>query len=519
MIGILGKRNFTIILLLGGLVAISEVVLTLTMSNLISVLFSSSNALFSVLEIKWIALLILIYLVVFVVNYACVNFITFSKVISYSNQKVVNLILHRSNIQLKREGLVNVYVGEMFRVIDKLVINFSNIFSKVIATLLLFALGIYLAGYQFALTLGGFLIFFMFLGLSTHKASKKVSSDISASNEDRINLLTALYENRLSFMLTNQERVIAGLLEENKWDIVKVRVRSNLLTGIPRVFVDSVLFGSMLILFHFVQSTSLDTAGIVFTSVLTLRLLPILNQIYHGFSELRNNKSSLKELVANYCDTNDYRWVNLEDENVIVEWRNVRVVYDNETVVLPNLTLNRGDHLLVRGPSGSGKSTFLKLILNQVKRAEGHMGRYNSNLELSLCEQNALLFPGSVLFNITFCDSLEKVNTNRLYAVCEAVRIFDFIDSLEDLNGARIDSMGTNFSGGQKQRIALARTLFKEADVYIFDEATSALNAELQNEIYVNILSFLEDATSIHVSHQVQLFRLFSKQIVLNDKF
>lgn len=519
MIGILGKRNFIIIVFLGVLVSASEVILTLTMSNLISVLFSSSSGLFYFIDVKWIGLLIVLYLVIFVFNYTFLNYISFTRVITYSNQKVLDLILHKTTIKLKREEFVNVYVGEMFRVVDKIVINFSNVFSKLTATIFLLILGIYLAGFQFAVTLGGFLLFFILLAALTHGLSKKVSSNISQSNEDRINLLTSLYENRLIFMLTRSSYAINKLLLENKYALVRVRVLANLLTGLPRILVDTVLFTSVLVLYFLVQRTYVDSSSIIFTAVLTLRLLPILNQLYHGFSEYRNNSSSLQDLVKNYCDTNDYSWGRLQEDNKIVEWRDVEVVYENKTVSLPDFTLNRGDQLLLRGPSGSGKSTFLKLLLNQVKCAHGALARHESNLEISLCEQSALLFPGNILFNITFNNSLASVDVQRLTHVCEVVRIFDFIDGLEGLKDSHIDSMGSNFSGGQKQRIALARALYKKAELYIFDEATSALNTELQGEIYQKILCFLGKSTSIHVSHQEQIFKFFSKQIYLNDKF
>jgi ATP-binding cassette subfamily B protein len=241
--------------------------------------------------------------------------------------------------------------------------------------------------------------------------------------------------------------------------------------------------------------------------------------MYHGYSEFRNNRSSLGELVANYRDTLDYYWQLCDDKDTIIEWKDIHVHYSNNSVVLPNLTLKRGDHVLLRGPSGSGKSTFVRLILGQVNKVHGYLARSKDELAVSLCEQSALLFPGSVLFNITFRDSLDDVNLERLEAVCEAVCIFDFVKDLAGLATSEIDSMGSNFSGGQKQRIALARTLFIRAEVYIFDEATSALNTELQNKIYKNILSYLEDSTSIHVSHQEEVFSLFSKQIEFNDKF
>jgi len=515
MIKFLGKRSIIIIVLLATLFALSEVTLTLVISNLLSFLFTPSAALELAVDVKWVGYLILIYFLVFVINYAVVNQLIFSKLVAYSNERIIDLISHRYDIDIKREEFVNIYVGEMFRVIDKILINLVNFFTKFIATLFLLLIGIYLAGTQFAITLGVFLLVFALLGLSTQSLSKKVSLGIGEANEERISLLTSLYENRLIFMLTRSENALKNLLEKNRSRIVKIRVLSNLLSGLPRALVDVVLFASVLALYYVVQSGFIESTSVVFAGVITLRLVPILNQMYHGFSEYRNNKSSLGLLIADYRVNLNYVWHDLCHESILFEWKDIDVVYPNKKVALPDLSLKKGEHLLLRGPSGSGKSTFVKLILGQVSNVNGYLAKTQNDIDISLCEQNALLFPGSILFNITFCDTIETVNIRRLQEVCQTVAVYDFIDGVQGLIDSNIDSTGSNFSGGQKQRIALARALYKEADLYIFDEATSALNAELQKRIYKNILDFITDRTSIHVSHQEEMFKLFPNQIEL----
>lgn len=133
---------------------------------------------------------------------------------------------------------------------------------------------------------------------------------------------------------------------------------------------------------------------------------------------------------------------------------------------------------------------------------------------ISLTSQNARLYSGTLLYNICYCNTLDIVDVNRLNQVFSICAIDEFIDRIEDLESKKIDSLGGGLSGGQIQRLVLARSLYHEADIYLFDEVTSALDETLQRKVYEGLFEYLKNKTTIHISHRPSIQSMFNEGLV-----
>lgn len=180
-----------------------------------------------------------------------------------------------------------------------------------------------------------------------------------------------------------------------------------------------------------------------------------------------------------------------------------------------NLTINKGDKILIKGQSGEGKSTLLKLLMGIYAPTSGEIkvkingNSYNSTKIkdiFSFVPQDNMLFLGSVKENITF---------NKNYSDAEILKALDlaaidFIDKTNDGLTKNIGENGLNLSVGQGQRIALARGLISNNPVLILDEATSSLDENTEEKVLENIAS-LKDLTVVFVSHKLAFEKYANK--------
>src|SRR5690606_119392 len=179
---------------------------------------------------------------------------------------------------------------------------------------------------------------------------------------------------------------------------------------------------------------------------------------------------------------------NLEQatEQGTIEFKNVSFSYidDASHYALSNLNfkVKKGETLAIIGSTGSGKTSLVNLMTRFFDTTEGEVIINGKNVKdykledlnkvVSMATQKAILFGGDVKKNITYGDTYDSDRFNKAVSLAQA----NFIYELEGGEDAPVAQGGTNFSGGQKQRLSIARTLYKNADIFIFDDTFSALD-------------------------------------------
>jgi len=204
---------------------------------------------------------------------------------------------------------------------------------------------------------------------------------------------------------------------------------------------------------------------------------------------------------------------------------------DEENPVEPlfnnlDLTFIKGKKYALIGSSGAGKSTLAKILAGEITTYDGVVsidGRDIKMLNLSeyknivrFLRQDPYIFNNTIINNVTFYTPIEnEAQKDKLTQMINLTQIDEFIESEDDLNKEITNASGV--SGGQKQRIALARTLYRGADVLILDEATSGIGSENTIEILSNIFKIFKDLTCIVISHQKDdaFFELFDEIVSL----
>ena len=195
-----------------------------------------------------------------------------------------------------------------------------------------------------------------------------------------------------------------------------------------------------------------------------------------------------------------------------IECRNLRFSYDTGQEILHgiDMTVPMGSFIAIVGESGCGKSTLSSILMGRSKNYSGELtigGIPLSDInEASLMESITYISHQSYLFKGTVRENLlmaqPDADEDSLWRVLELVNLAGFLRSEKGLDTV-LNEQASNLSGGQRQRLALARALLHDSPVYIFDEATSNIDVESENDIMAQIYALAKTKTVILISHRL----------------
>ena len=199
-------------------------------------------------------------------------------------------------------------------------------------------------------------------------------------------------------------------------------------------------------------------------------------------------------------------------EDCSIVCRNLHFSYEENREILHgvDLVFPKGSFTAIVGESGCGKSTISAILMGRNKGYTGEITVGGIPLpeisEASLMENFTYISHQSYLFKGTVRDNLLMARPNAgedtLWQVLERVHLADFLRSEKGLD-TMLNEKASNLSGGQCQRLALARALLHNSPVYIFDEATSNIDVESENDIMREIHALAKSKTVILISHRL----------------
>ncbi len=217
-------------------------------------------------------------------------------------------------------------------------------------------------------------------------------------------------------------------------------------------------------------------------------------------------------------------------EKGTVEFRNVSFKYpDAEEYLLRDISFKaeQGETVAFIGSTGSGKSTLINLVPRFYDVTDGAVYVDGINVKdykqkalhqkLGYVPQKAVIFSGTVASNISYGDSGKgKPSERKIQKSAEVAQAKHFVEKLENQYNSHIAQSGTNISGGQKQRLAIARAIARDPEIYIFDDAFSALDYKTDAALRQALKNYTKDATSLIVAQRIGTIMNADKIIVLD---
>ena len=286
------------------------------------------------------------------------------------------------------------------------------------------------------------------------------------------------------------------------------------------------------------NSTLLPTVAVF---IVTLqRLIGKITELGQLNNNFNLNKGKIKlydKLIENYAHgefyksdkfTNDFeKKSNPTEEIVNIEIKNLCFRYDksnDEILSKINLKSTKGNIIGIVGRSGTGKSTILNIISGLFENFSGFylvngmsinkIDNFAKN-NISIVSQDSFTIHGTILENIIWDQHPDR---------SKAIKCIDEIDNLNFIKGLEkgIDTIigegGISISGGQTQLICIARSLYKDADIFILDEATNALDDKTEKKVFEKIVEISKDKIIFIVSHDLENIKICTEIYLLTGK-
>jgi len=276
-----------------------------------------------------------------------------------------------------------------------------------------------------------------------------------------------------------------------------------------------------------------------------IRLIPSINRILVSASAIRHYQSSLDVV---YQDIKDSRTFVSEESNQSVsstgsisfqrsiQLNQVEFSYPNtQRMVLKSVSLEifKGESVAIVGHSGAGKTTLVDLILGLLTPLKGQVLVDGVDIwsdikswrsKIGYIPQTVYVLDSSLAKNIAYGVSPEEINLEKIWQVLKAVHLDDFVRELPQGLETMVGERGARLSGGQRQRLGIARVLYHDPEILVFDEATSAVDQETETAI-ISAINELKDKTHLIISHHSntirhchRIFRLRDGHVFLEPK-
>ena len=322
----------------------------------------------------------------------------------------------------------------------------------------------------------------------------------------------------------------------NKISFTASSIRS--LQEAPRLIIE--LFAIMCFIFILISINDLDnfsnlivTLGIF--AAAAFRILPSLNRIVVAINSIKQSHSVINTI---YNDLKKEKKIinyehNQNDNDKIkkIEIKNLNYKYHaTNDLILDglNLEINYGDYLGIYGKSGSGKSTFVDVfsgllvpesgdILFNGKDINAKSNQYLWKNKIGYVPQSIYLNNETFKENIAFGEDLKNIKEEKILDIIKKTSLDTFINKMPLGINSIIGENGMNLSGGQIQRLGIARALYRDPEILIFDESTNSLDADTESEFMEVVNKLKDEKIIIFISHQTKILKECNKIYEFND--
>ena len=241
--------------------------------------------------------------------------------------------------------------------------------------------------------------------------------------------------------------------------------------------------------------------------------------------------SRINEVLDEEITIKDGNKTSKTKESGIVEFKNVSFKYeDAKDYLLKDISfkVNKGETIAFIGSTGSGKSTLINLVPRFYDVSEGSILVDNIDVrdykqselrnKIGYVSQKAIIFDGSVASNVSYGDNgKKKEGIKKIKEAIKVAQAKNFVEKLEKTYDEHIAQGGTNVSGGQKQRLSIARAIYRDPEIYIFDDTFSALDYKTDYNLRKELRKYTKDATVLIVAQRIGTIKNADKIMVLDD--
>jgi len=372
----------------------------------------------------------------------------------------------------------------------------------------------------------------------THKKLLKNSNLISSKLTSIIKNLNEGLGGIRDILLTGTQPYYVELYKKSDFGLRKAQGANQFAGLSPRYLMEAIGMVVIAVIAYFMtlQETGILEA-IPYLGALALgaqKILPLMQQSWAAISTIRGNQNPLEDTInlleqSTTIKDNSKIITPLSVNNEIV-LKNISFRYNSKAPFVINnfnLRIKKGSRIGFVGKTGSGKSTIMDIVMGLLQPSKGIFqvdGKIVTKKNIRSWQKNVTHVPqviflsdASIAENIAFGIPYEEINHNRVKIVAKMAQIDKFIETFPKKYKAVIGERGIRLSGGQKQRIGIARALYNNAQVIIFDEATSSLDTDTERVVMESIDTLSKDLTILIIAHRITTLKNCDLIISLED--
>ncbi len=431
--------------------------------------------------------------------------------------------------------------------VDQLVGNlFRPAFSMFASSLVLLAMTGLLLVVNFSLTITLVSILSLLYALVFFTLKDKLSKmgkSLLNTNQKRFKFATEAFGGIKDIKLLGYEQVYLDRFSKPSKKYATMHANHHTFKQVPNFLIEAIIFGSMLLL---TLTLMISSGGINSTllgnilpiiglySLAAYRMKPAVHHIYEGLASLKYGHAIIDNLHK------DLKHSKLQKTLRKINTRTIKAkecfTIDNITYLYPksnkpalkNLFLNIPVNSTtgVVGSTGAGKTTLVDIVLGLLVPSKGQLKIDNVPItknklqawqkNLGYVPQNIFLTDNTITENIALGVPIEKINFERVTHCAKMAQIYDPIMKDMPLQfKTLVGERGIRLSGGQRQRLGIARALYHNPEVLIFDEATSSLDTVTERAVMRAIETISEQKTIIIVAHRLTTVKNCDQIIML----
>tara|TARA_E500000331_G_C17177404_1_gene678966 strand:- start:8 stop:1186 length:1179 start_codon:yes stop_codon:yes gene_type:complete len=308
---------------------------------------------------------------------------------------------------------------------------------------------------------------------------------------------------------------------------------NNALAHAPRYFMELIAFGSMIALvLYLFTSYDADLSSILpilsVYAIAGMKLLPAFQGIYNSLASIRASTGAYEAIQQDLIDSSEIKpatnisktskkeksYLNPKKQ---ISLENISFRYPGKKELVlsqMNISIPVKKVIGIVGPSGSGKSTLVDILLGLIEPQKGFLkiddkiinnqNRRSWQNSIGFVAQAIFLSEGTIAENIAFGLSKDLINFNQVENALKLANMDEFVKDLKDGVHTKVGERGVQLSGGQRQRIGIARALYHQPEILVFDEATSSLDGISEKMIMQAVHKFSDEKTIIMIAHRLK---------------
>lgn len=399
---------------------------------------------------------------------------------------------------------------------------------------------------------GMYVMVFLFV----RKGLRALGEAIGPANRGRYKAATEAFGSPKLTKLMHLESFFCRSFAEHTQMLNLSTSRRGMYAQIPRFALEGLAFGGILLVAIGMIATAKDFSEVIpvlgFYAFAGYRLMPAIQMVYSAVAQLQFGWPRLLSVYKEYLGIRDVKVEedvedqksaldeNRDNETPSLELRSICFQYESaaeQTLSDISLSIKRDTTVGFCGTTGAGKTTLLDILLGLLEPSSGEIlaNGVNVNAEnrrqwqrqIGYVPQEISLTDTSITENIAFGVEPEEIDRDLVQKAAGMAGISGFIeDRLPEGYDTKVGERGTRLSGGQRQRIGIARALYRQPRVLVFDEATSSLDNETEKTVMSAIRNLAHRVTIIMVAHRINtlspcetIYQLESGKIVKSGSF